>query len=35
LKVLKTSGDHLRDVMRKDLGVEVEIYEPEAHRETS
>jgi hypothetical protein len=32
LKVLKTSGDHLRDVMRKDLGVEVEIYEPEAHR---
>ena len=29
LKVLKTSGDHLREVMKKDLGVEVEIYEPE------
>ncbi len=28
LKVLKTSGRHLRDVMRKDLGVEVQIYEP-------
>jgi MoaA/NifB/PqqE/SkfB family radical SAM enzyme len=32
LKVLKTSGDHLKEVMRKDLGVEVQIYEPEAHR---
>jgi MoaA/NifB/PqqE/SkfB family radical SAM enzyme len=30
LKVLKTSGDHLREVMREDLGVEVEIYEPVA-----
>jgi hypothetical protein len=30
LKVLKTSGDHLKDVMRKDLGVEVQIYEPDA-----
>ncbi len=29
LKVLKTSGDHLKEVMRKDLGVEVEIYEPD------
>ena len=27
--VLKTSGDHLKEVMRKDLGVEVEIYEPD------
>ena len=30
LKVLKTSGRHLKDVMRKDLGVEVQIYEPPA-----
>jgi MoaA/NifB/PqqE/SkfB family radical SAM enzyme len=30
LKVLKTSGDHLKEVMRKDLGVEVKIYEPES-----
>lgn len=30
LKVLKTSGEHLKDVMRKDLGVEVEIFEPAA-----
>jgi pyruvate-formate lyase-activating enzyme len=29
LKVLKTSGDHLKDVMKKDLGTEVEVYEPE------
>lgn len=28
LKVLKTSGDHLRDMMKKDLGVDVELYEP-------
>jgi MoaA/NifB/PqqE/SkfB family radical SAM enzyme len=28
LKVLRNSGDHLREVMREDLGVEVEIYEP-------
>lgn len=28
LKVLKTSGEHLREVMAKDLGVEVEIYNP-------
>jgi MoaA/NifB/PqqE/SkfB family radical SAM enzyme len=30
LRVLKTSGDHLREVMRKDLGVDVEIHEPKA-----
>src|SRR5436190_9547399 len=30
LKVLKTSGDHLREVMKKDLGVEVEIFQPGA-----
>ena len=29
LRVLKTSGQHLKDVMRQDLGAEVEIYEPE------
>ena len=29
LKVLKTSGDHVREVMRKDLGAEVEIFQPE------
>ena len=29
LKVLKTSGDHLKEVMQKDHGVQVEIYEPE------
>lgn len=29
LKVLRKSGDHLKDVMRKDLGVEVQIYEPD------
>jgi MoaA/NifB/PqqE/SkfB family radical SAM enzyme len=28
LKVLKTSGDHLKQVMERDLGVEVEIYQP-------
>lgn len=30
LKVLKTSGDHLRKVLSEDLGAEVEIYTPEA-----
>jgi MoaA/NifB/PqqE/SkfB family radical SAM enzyme len=30
LRVLKTSGDHVREVMKKDLGVEVEIFEPKA-----
>jgi hypothetical protein len=29
LKVLRTSGDHLRDVMKKDVGVDVEIFQPE------
>lgn len=29
LKVLKTSGDHLKEVMTKDLGVEVEMFEPD------
>ena len=29
LQVLKKSGDHLKDVMEKDLGVEVEIYQPD------
>jgi hypothetical protein len=28
LKVLRTSGDHLKEVMREDLGVEVQIFEP-------
>jgi hypothetical protein len=26
--VLKQSGDHLADVMKRDLGVEVEVYQP-------
>jgi hypothetical protein len=30
LKVLKSSGQHLKEVMRKDLGAEVEIHEPGA-----
>jgi MoaA/NifB/PqqE/SkfB family radical SAM enzyme len=30
LKVLKRSGDHVQDIMRKDLGVEVEVYQPSA-----
>lgn len=29
LKVLKKSGDHLKETMKRDLGVEVEIYEPQ------
>jgi hypothetical protein len=29
LKVLKKSGDHVREVMRNDLGAEVEIFHPE------
>lgn len=28
LKVLKKSGDHLKEIMKKDLGVEVQIYQP-------
>lgn len=27
-KVLRKSGEHLKEVMRKDLGVEVEVYQP-------
>jgi MoaA/NifB/PqqE/SkfB family radical SAM enzyme len=30
LRVLKTSGDHLREVMKRDLGVEVEIHQPKS-----
>src|SRR5262249_27784818 len=30
LKVLQTSGDHLRHVMQKDLGQDVEVYTPAA-----
>ncbi len=30
LKVLKRSGDHVEEVMRKDLGVEVKVYQPPA-----
>lgn len=30
LKVLKNSGDHLRQVMKQDLGVDVDIYQPDA-----
>jgi MoaA/NifB/PqqE/SkfB family radical SAM enzyme len=30
LKVLKNSGDHLKQVMSEDLGMEVEIYTPQA-----
>ena len=30
LKVLKTSGEHLRKIMSEDLGAEVEVYTPEA-----
>ena len=28
LRVLKRSGDHLRDVYKQDLGVDVEVYQP-------
>jgi len=28
--VLKTSGDHVKEVMHRDLGVEVDVYQPEA-----
>lgn len=27
-KVLRNSGDHLKEVMRRDLGVEVEVFQP-------
>jgi hypothetical protein len=30
LKVLRSSGDHLKRMMREDLGVDVQIYEPQA-----
>ena len=30
LQVLKRSGDHLRDVMQRDLGVDVDVYQPNA-----
>ena len=30
LRVLKRSGDRLQEVMRRDLGVEVEVYQPKA-----
>lgn len=30
LKVLKRSGDHVQEIMRKDLGVDVEVYQPPA-----
>src|SRR6185312_10769298 len=28
LNVLQKSGDHLKQVMKRDLGVEVEVYQP-------
>jgi pyruvate-formate lyase-activating enzyme len=30
LKVLKRSGDHVQEIMRRDVGVEVEVYQPPA-----
>jgi pyruvate-formate lyase-activating enzyme len=30
LKVLKRSGDHVQEIMRKDLGVDVEVHSPAA-----
>lgn len=30
LRVLKNSGEHVKEVMRRDLGVEVEVYQPPA-----
>jgi len=30
LQVLKTSGDHVKQVMERDLGVEVDIFQPDA-----
>ncbi len=32
LKVLRTSGRHLKEVMRRDLGVEVQVYEPDVEQ---
>jgi MoaA/NifB/PqqE/SkfB family radical SAM enzyme len=33
LRVLNTSGEHVKEVMRRDLGVEVDVYQPEAAAE--
>ena len=33
LKVLNTSGDHLKEVMKRDLGVDVEVYRPAAAKQ--
>jgi len=30
LKVLKRSGDHVQEIMRRDVGVDVEVYQPPA-----
>lgn len=30
LRVLKRSGDHVREVMKKDLGMDVEVFEPKS-----
>ena len=30
LRVLKTSGEHVKEVMERDLGAEVEVYQPSA-----
>src|SRR5256885_2361136 len=30
LKVLKRSGDHVQEIMRRDVGVEVDVYQPPA-----
>jgi MoaA/NifB/PqqE/SkfB family radical SAM enzyme len=35
LRVLKTAGDRVRDMMKKDLGVEVEVYHPQERRKAS
>jgi hypothetical protein len=29
LRVLKRSGDHVREIMKKDLGVDVDVYQPD------
>jgi MoaA/NifB/PqqE/SkfB family radical SAM enzyme len=33
LQVLKTSGEHVKEVMQRDLGAEVEVYQPAAATE--
>ena len=35
LKVLKKSGDHLKQVLSEDLGAEVDVYTPEASESIS